>query len=115
MASIHYDFGAADALSQKLSQLAQKLDWLVWLRNSQRGSMLGDPDSDHWSGKKRDQFEKDFHREQSRLTALSAEAKRMKSTVDTATENAHAELKAEQQKEEQERRAQRIGPPNGAH
>jgi hypothetical protein len=96
MASIHYDFAAADTLSRQLSVLAQKIEWLVWLRKGQRGAQLGDPSSVNWSGQKRLKFEGDFDREQSRLTALAAEAKRMKSAVDTATANAYAELKAEQ-------------------
>jgi hypothetical protein len=95
MSSIHYDFAAADQLSQKLSVLAQKIEWLVWLRKNQRSALLGDPSSVNWSGRKRAAFEGAFHREQSRLTALAAEALRMKSAVDTATANAYAAKKAE--------------------
>jgi hypothetical protein len=95
MTSIHYDFAAADQLSQKLSVLAQKIEWLVWLRKSQRSALLGDHSSVKWSGQKRDAFESEFNSEQSRLTALAAEALRMKSAVDTATANALAAKKAE--------------------
>jgi hypothetical protein len=95
MASIHYDFAAADQLSQKLSVLAEKIEWLVWLRKSQRSALLGDPSSVKWTGRKRNAFEEKFNSEQSRLTALAAEALRMKSAVDTATANAYAAKKAE--------------------
>ncbi|MDZ5447688.1 hypothetical protein U2F26_34130 [Micromonospora sp. 4G57] len=91
-----YDFAAADHLSQKLSVLAEKIEWLAWLRKSQRSALLGDPSSVKWTGKKRTAvFEPEFHREQSRLTALAAEAIRLKQAVDTATANAYAAKKAE--------------------
>lgn len=88
-----YDFAAADRLSQQLAQLAAKLEWLVWLRNGQRKSMLGTPHSDDWKGVKRNQFEQDFRREQAALTALAGQARSAKSRVDSATVEAHAARK----------------------
>jgi hypothetical protein len=90
-----FDFAAAEDLSQRLSQLAEKLDWLVWLRDSQRGSLLGEPSSDRWKGRRRNQFEHQFSREQSRLKALAAQARELKSAVDKQIAGAHAARAAE--------------------
>ncbi|MER6140049.1 hypothetical protein ABT174_08315 [Streptomyces sparsogenes] len=91
-----YDFAAADRLSQQLSQLVEKLDWFIWLREGQRKSLLGSPHSDNWQGAKRNRFETDFARQRSALTELKAAALRLKSQVDQATTAAHTAQKSEQ-------------------
>jgi outer membrane murein-binding lipoprotein Lpp len=91
---VKYDFDAAARLSSQLSQLASKLEWLAWLRDRERSTLLGSPRSDNWKGKRRDRFEQEFRREQSRLKTLAEEAREMKSKVDAATANAHAAQKA---------------------
>jgi hypothetical protein len=87
---VPYDFAAADRLSQQLAQLAAKLDWLAWLRRTQRHSMLGAPNSDNWMGAKRHRFEHDFDRQQAALTGLAGTARTIKARVDGATADAHA-------------------------
>ncbi|HEY7595538.1 MAG TPA: hypothetical protein VH969_20470 [Actinophytocola sp.] len=85
-----FDFTAADRLSQQLSQLAAKLDWLVWLRGSQRSGKLGSPGSDNWTGSKRHQFEGEFRREQNALTSLADRARTARGNVADQISAAHA-------------------------
>jgi hypothetical protein len=82
---VRYDFDAAARLSSQLTELAAKLEWLAWLRDRERGTLLGSPSSDNWKGKRRQRFEQEFYREQSALRALAGEARDMKSKVDAAT------------------------------
>src|SRR3954451_7997702 len=93
---VHYDFAAADELSRQLGQLVAKLEWLLWLRSTQRSALLGDPGSDKWKGKRRTQFERTFAAEQARLRSLVDQAQRTRSSVDTATAAAHTLLKTAQ-------------------
>jgi hypothetical protein len=94
--TVKYNFAAADHLSQQLSQLIAKLEWLIWLRKRQRSALLGAHTSDNWKGGKREQFERDFPREQARLQSLADEARRVQSTVADQAAAAHALQKAEQ-------------------
>ncbi|GAA2352175.1 hypothetical protein [Streptomyces cuspidosporus] len=93
-----YDFAVAARLSQQLSQLVEKLDWFIWLRNGQRHTLFGSPHSDNWQGAKRDRFETDFQRQQKALTALKEAALRYQSQVNSATTAARAAEKAEKTK-----------------
>lgn len=86
----HYNFEAADRLSYQLSQLTAKLDWLLWLRSTQRKALLGTEHSDHWQGSKRRRFETDFARQQAALVSLKEQASRVQSEVDRATRAAAA-------------------------
>ncbi|MGY0056695.1 hypothetical protein ACWY4P_09050 [Streptomyces sp. LZ34] len=85
-----YDFDAAERLRQQLSQLVDKLDWYIWLREGQRKALLGAPHSDNWQGAKRNRFETDYARQRAALTDLKAAALRLQSQVNQATASAHA-------------------------
>ncbi|WP_306316854.1 MULTISPECIES: hypothetical protein [unclassified Streptomyces] len=85
-----FDFQAADHLSRQLTQLIEKLDWLLWLRSTQRKSLLGGEGSDNWQGAKRRHFETDFARGQSSLTRLKDQARSLQTEVATATRTARA-------------------------
>jgi hypothetical protein len=87
---VDFDFTAADRLGQQLSQLAAKLDWLVWLRGGQRNGKLGSPGSDNWTGNKRHQFEGEFHREQNALRSLADRARAARGNVADQITAAHA-------------------------
>ncbi|MEU5027745.1 hypothetical protein [Streptomyces milbemycinicus] len=93
-----YDFAAAHQLSQQLSQLVEKMDWFIWLRESQSEALLGGPGSDNWRGAKRDNFVTHYLREQSALIELRDAAFRLQSQVNNATDAAHAAEKAEKNK-----------------
>ena len=71
---VKYDFAAADHLSWALWVLKNKIDWLVWLRSSQRSSLLGERPCDSWSGARRTKFQGQFDAEQLALKNLAAEA-----------------------------------------
>jgi hypothetical protein len=91
---VHFDFAAADELSRQLSQLVEKLDWLVWLRDTQRRTLLGDSPNDRWKGKLRDRFDHDFGRERARLVALKEQALSAQTAVHDSIIGAHAAQKA---------------------
>ncbi|MER7790446.1 hypothetical protein [Streptomyces sp. NPDC097640] len=93
-----YDFAAADRLSQQLTELIKKIDWFLWLRDSQSNHLLGARHSDHWQGAKRDEFQDEFKHQKTAFTHLKDAAKRLQSQVHTATEAAHAAEKAEKNK-----------------
>lgn len=88
---VNYGFTEADQLSGALSAAAQKINWLVWLRESQRGRQLGGPASDNWQGERRNAFEEQFRSQQRALRALAEDMQRLKSAVDDATNQARAE------------------------
>ena len=85
-----FNFAAADRLSQQLSQLAAKLDWLVWLRAGQHKGKLGSPHSDNWTGAKRHEFEGRFLREQRALASLAERARAARAQVAEQISSAHA-------------------------
>ncbi|MEU6578131.1 hypothetical protein [Streptomyces sp. NPDC046805] len=91
--SREYDFGAADRLSKQLSQLVAKLDWFIWLRTTQRQSLLGSPHSDNWQGAKRGQFEDEYARQQAAFAGLKDAARSLQARVNSATEAARADQK----------------------
>ncbi|MCL2552896.1 MAG: hypothetical protein FWE15_19210 [Actinomycetia bacterium] len=86
-----FDFEAADWLSRQLVQLAAKIEWFAWLRDQQQKKMLGTSDSDNWQGSRRQQFDDKFSGEQAALGQLAQAARQLKSNVDTAIGEAHAE------------------------
>lgn len=95
---VNYDFAAAEQFSQQLSQLAERLEWLIWLRQSQRRAWLGEPTSDNWSGGARNGFEMQYVAEQARLKAYAAEARRLKASVDQELADARAAKQAADKK-----------------
>jgi hypothetical protein len=88
--SREYDFAAADRLYKELSQLVAKLDWFIWLRATQRKSLLGSPSSDNWQGTKRRHYENEYARQQAALTDLKAAARTLQAGVHNAAEAARA-------------------------
>lgn len=88
-----YDFAAADRLDNELSQLVAKLDWFIWLRTTQRTSLLGSPHSDNWQGAKRRQFEDEHLRQNAALAGLKEAARSLQARVNNATEAARAAQK----------------------
>lgn len=66
----------------------------MWLRNTQRTSLLGDKPGLAWKGHNRDEFDRKFKPQQAALTELAAVARKAKATVDEATAQAHAARKA---------------------
>lgn len=87
---------AADDLQRKLSQLVAKLEALSRLRASQRNTLLGTPQSDNWTGAKRNQFEGEFARQQAALGAIADAARRFQSQVSKAAVQAALDAKKKQ-------------------
>ncbi|MEO3845599.1 hypothetical protein [Streptomyces sp. CNZ287] len=94
-----YDFAAAERLSNELSQLIAKIDWFLWLRTTQRKTLLGSTRSDNWQGTRRSAFEVEFTRQQAALTESKAAARRLQTAIAHATAAAHAAEKAEKSKD----------------
>jgi hypothetical protein len=84
-----YNFAAADRLEKGLNQLIAKLDWLIWLRTTQRNALLGASRSDNWRGAKRDESDRTYTRQQSALNELKDRARSLQRDVAAATAAAH--------------------------
>jgi hypothetical protein len=94
---VNYDFPVADELVRVLKVANSKVARLIGLRQDQRNSLLGDPDSgDSWRGGKRHVFEGDLSSQQKALHTLAADLLVMLGDVHKTTEKALA-LSAETQ------------------
>jgi hypothetical protein len=86
---VNYDFGAADHLAWALWMTMTKVHALIELRKSSRSSFLGSAPGNNWEGKRRDDFDKEFVKQQQALMALEAELESAWKAVNRITEQAH--------------------------
>jgi hypothetical protein len=90
---VNYDFVSADELSRALSQLSEKIKWLIWVRESTSGKLFNCGEKS-WTGAKHDLFVKELTAQHRTLHALAEEAIKLKHQVDQATKDATDKLRS---------------------
>jgi uncharacterized protein YukE len=86
--AVNYDFGAADLLVWALSTAENKTSTMIGVRKTGRSTLLGDAPGDNWQGKHRNEFDKDFARQQKALMALADDLRSALRQLNRATDRA---------------------------
>lgn len=86
--AVNYDFGAADLLVWALSTAGNKTNTMVGIRKTGRTTLLGDSPGVKWQGEHRDDFDREFARQQKALMALEDDLRTALKLVNQATDRA---------------------------